>query len=183
MSTTARLMSPADPAPCRKRDASRISKVGASAAPRPKMPKITRQIVSTILRPNLSARNPIVGARTIPASDPDATRIPDRSVGASRSARMLRIPVSVIAKISCSGGLRDIGPGYGPVSSTEFPLDSQRALHTLFGGQTGSRLMRRWTIALTALVMLVAGIPAQAADHQRAMWVWAGPSIEVLQFS
>lgn len=43
--------------------------------------------------------------------------------------------------------------------------------------------MRRWTVALTALVMLAAGLPAQATDHQRAMWVWEGPSAEVLQFS
>lgn len=43
--------------------------------------------------------------------------------------------------------------------------------------------MRRWTVALAALVMLAAGMPAQATDHQRAMWAWEGPSAEVLQFS
>lgn len=43
--------------------------------------------------------------------------------------------------------------------------------------------MKRWTVILITLVMMTAALPAQAEDEQRAMWVWEGPSAELLVFS
>lgn len=121
MSTTARLMSPAVPNPWSRRAPTSTSNVGAEAATSPNPAKASRHGVSTRRRPYRSASSPMIGATTTPGSEPAATMNPAPDSDRPRSSRMsgidgpirvlLRMPVTVMAKISSTGGRTDVAAG------------------------------------------------------------------------
>ena len=129
MITTARLIRPAEPIPCRKRVTSRTSKVGASPPRTAKAPNTTRQGTTTRRRPYRSARKPMAGAMTIPGTVPTAISGPAHASDRPNTSRMsgtdaaisafARRPVAVSMKTTHSAGRRR-ARGASP-SGPDFP--------------------------------------------------------------
>jgi hypothetical protein len=114
MITTARLMRPAAPQPCRKRRASSDSNVGANAARPPLSPNTVRHGTTTDRRPYRSASTPITGARRMPGAVAAPRIRPTAALPRPKSFAMsgatgvtstfARIPVSVMLRMTANGG-------------------------------------------------------------------------------